>query len=98
MCHCYIGGSRWLFSFIVFVFSTDYSEDRLIALLNSELADTLGNLVQRVTAEKLHPTNENQGERLETSDQLNSDWSEICQDTEDKALFDHLIHLTGVYN
>ncbi|XP_064383253.1 methionine--tRNA ligase, mitochondrial-like isoform X3 [Halichondria panicea] len=32
----------------------DYSEKRVVSLLNSDLADTLGNLVQRVTAKKLH--------------------------------------------
>ena len=36
----------------------DYSEKRVVSLLNSDLADTLGNLVQRVTAKKLHANKE----------------------------------------
>ena len=36
-------------------FSSDYSEDRVRALLNADLADTLGNLQLRVTSRKLHP-------------------------------------------
>ena len=35
--------------------SSDYSEDRVGALLNADLADTLGNLQLRVTSRKLHP-------------------------------------------
>ena len=35
--------------------SSDYSEDRVGALLNVDLADTLGNLLLRVTSRKLHP-------------------------------------------
>ncbi len=33
----------------------DYSNERVAATLNSDLADTLGNLLQRVTSHKLHP-------------------------------------------
>ena len=34
----------------------DYSHERVLTLLNSELADTLGNLLLRVTSPRLHPT------------------------------------------
>ena len=35
--------------------SSDYSEDRVGSLSNVDLADTLGNLLLRVTSRKLHP-------------------------------------------
>ena len=35
---------------------TDYSNERVLTLLNSELADTLGNLLLRVTSPRLHPS------------------------------------------
>lgn len=46
--------------------TTAYSEERLALSLNSDLADTLGNLVLRVTSEKLNP----QGAGGEFSTQL----------------------------
>lgn len=45
---------------------TDYSEERLSQLLNADLADTMGNLLQRVTSKKLNP----RGSPLKFSAQL----------------------------
>lgn len=65
----------------------------MVSLLNADLADTLGNLVQRVTAKKLNPNTKDQGES--SVSQLTSEWSKMCKDGEDKTLIDHLRHLTG---
>ena len=74
-------------SVLIVPFFPDYSEDRVIALLNADLADTLGNLVQRVTARKLHPS---------TAEEMSScEWDTVCEGEEDRALIDHLNHLTG---
>ena len=40
---------------VILIWFTDYSDDRVIQLLNADLADTLGNLLLRVTSHKLHP-------------------------------------------
>ena len=74
---------------------TDYSEDRVISLLNADLADTLGNLLQRVTGKKLNPAMDEEEERPQSS-RLTSEWSEMTKDREDGALVDYLNHLTGV--
>jgi hypothetical protein len=69
-------------------------------LLNADLADTLGNLLQRVTAQKLNPdcfrdereeptTAAHQRERLE------SEWNKISDNKKDRAFVDHLKNLTG---
>lgn len=68
----------------------------MITLLNADLADTLGNLIQRVTAKKLNPTMKDEGERPESS-QLASEWSKMSNNKEDSALVDHLSHLTGYF-
>ena len=39
----------------------DYSEQRVAELLHSDLANTLGNLLQRIMARKLHPWGEHEG-------------------------------------
>ena len=70
--------------------SPDYSEDRVIALLNADLADTLGNLVQRVTARKLHPST--------VEETPSCEWDTVCEGVEDRALIDRLNHLTGKSN
>lgn len=62
----------------------DYSEDRVVVLLNSDLADTLGNLLQRVTSKKLHPE-EARGVQVS---------SEIFQDTN---LVNSLLQLPGLF-
>ena len=39
---------------LIFIF-TDFSDNRLALLSNADLANTLGNLLSRITAPKLHP-------------------------------------------
>ena len=39
----------------MYLFITDYTETKLINIANSELADTLGNLVSRVSGAALNP-------------------------------------------
>ena len=75
---------------------TDYSEDRVVALINADLADTLGNLVQRVTAKKLHPSVEGEKERP-TVTELESEWKKMSENEEDRSLIDHLRNLTGLF-
>lgn len=43
---------------IVFYFCADYSNTKLLRILNSELADTLGNLMSRTCAKSLNPNQE----------------------------------------
>ena len=85
---------------IMCVLSLDYSEERVAALLNADLADTLGNLLQRVTAKKLHPTSamdqrESTSVAQQQQQQLESEWSKMSKNDEDRAFVDHLRHLTG---
>ena len=58
--------------------------------MNSDLADTLGNLLQRVTAKKLHP-DETSGAQLSL---------EMFRNTkiDDLDLVDRLLQLSGVLN
>ena len=87
--------------FVLFFVSVDYSEERVAVLLNADLADTLGNLLQRVTAEKLNPDCFREVEREEPTttaahqEQLESEWNKISEDRKDRALIDHLKNLTG---
>ena len=75
----------------------------MAVLLNADLADTLGNLLQRVTAEKLNPDCFREEEREESTttaahqEKLESEWNKISEDRNDRALIDHLKNLTGGY-
>ena len=83
------------------VLSLDYSEERVAVLLNADLADTLGNLLQRVTAKKLNPASirdEREKPITAQQEQLESEWSKMSENEEDRALVDHLRHLTGECN
>ena len=42
-------------TFILLIF-TDYTDEKILKLLNSELADTFGNLLSRVTGKALNPS------------------------------------------
>ncbi len=59
-----------------------------MSLLNSDLADTLGNLVQRVTAKKLH-ANKKEEMSLEYNDGLVSS-------AEDSNLLERLRNISGM--
>ena len=93
--------SRKTTNIVFFFVSVDYSEERVAVLLNADLADTLGNLLQRVTAEKLNPDcfREDEGEEPTTTaahqEQLESEWNKISEDRKDRALIDRLKNLTG---
>ena len=81
----------------------DYSEERVAVLLNADLADTLGNLLQRVTAKKLHSAysrvqTESPATAVAHREQLESEWSRMSKHEADRALVDHLKHLTGWCN
>ena len=81
-----------------FFVSVDYSEERVAVLLNADLADTLGNLLQRVTAQKLNPASirdEREEQTAAHQEQLESEWNKIAEDKDDRALVDHLKSLTG---
>ena len=73
----------------------------MAVLLNADLADTLGNLLQRVTAEKLNPDSfrEDEGEEPTMTaahqEKLESEWNKISEDEKDRALIDRLKNLTG---
>ena len=73
----------------------------MAVLLNADLADTLGNLLQRVTAQKLNPDCFREDKREEPTttaahqEQLESEWNKISEDRKDRALIDHLKNLTG---
>ena len=67
-----------------------------MGLINADLADTLGNLVQRVTAKKLHPPVEDEKKRPVTSE-LASEWRKISETEDDRALIDHLNNLSGMF-
>ena len=70
----------------------------MAVILNADLADTLGNLLQRVTAEKLNPGGiRDEREKPTTAhwEQLESEWTKISEDKQDRALADHLKNLTG---
>jgi methionyl-tRNA synthetase len=81
--------------------SVDYSEERVAVLLNADLADTLGNLLQRVTAQKLNPDcfrderDEPATTVAEHQERLESEWNKIPENKKDRAFVDHLKNLTG---
>ncbi len=72
---------------IIDIIIPDYSIDRVMVTLHSDLADTFGNLLQRLTSSKLHPPN--------ISDKPHphpiSLWSQ-----EDNELIDHLTKLPDI--
>jgi methionyl-tRNA synthetase len=45
----------YLFKFMMYVIYTDYSEEKAYRILNSELADKFGNLLNRCTGASLNP-------------------------------------------
>lgn len=49
------GGVFWLYHYCYVIYLSDFSDDRIISLLYSDLADTLGNLLSRITSQKLYP-------------------------------------------
>ena len=69
---------------------TDYSDDRVAAVVNSDLADTLGNLLLRVTSHKLHQPNSELKlhPQLFPLDRGGSPWDE-----EDHRLVEKLVEL-----
>ena len=77
---------------------TDYSEERLAVILNSDLADTLGNLLLRVTSRKVNPN----GGRVHFSTKLfplfggRTEEARACD--EDLALVNKLNELPGEFH
>jgi len=82
-------------------FFPDYSEDRVGQWLNADLANTLGNLLLRVTSRKLHPwgpgvafswelfpLGDSEGREMETG---------VRATGEDSSLMKNLINLPGTY-
>ena len=74
----------------------DYSEERVGQLLNADLADTMGNLLQRVTSKKLNPG----GPVVKFSTKLfplggQSGGPDVRATDEDYALVNNLIELPG---
>lgn len=75
----------------------DYSEERLVAMTNSDLPNTMGNLLQRISTPRLNPG----GPKLKFSQDLfpigeHSKFSPECRATdEDFALINTLHNLPG---
>ncbi|XP_013381189.1 methionine--tRNA ligase, mitochondrial [Lingula anatina] len=67
----------------------DFTDERLIDVLNSELANVLGNIVSRVTAKKLNPKHCYPPFMPEV-------WEEFCQE-EDRVLLEKLKELPGKF-
>ena len=84
--------------FCFFFVHVDYSEERVAVLLNADLANTLGNLLQRVTAEKLNPAcirDEREKPMTTQQEQLESEWNKLYENKKDRALVNLLKNLTG---
>ena len=70
----------------------------MAVLLNADLANTLGNLLQRVTAEKLNPDSfrdEREKPTTAQQEQLESEWNTLYENKKDRALMNLLNNLTG---
>lgn len=67
----------------------DYSDTKILRILNSELADTLGNLLSRCCGKALNPKQEVPVINMEAFDKL---MKEDCT----KKLINNLQHLPGV--
>ena len=80
-----------------FLLISDYSEERVGAILNADLADTMGNLLQRVTSRKLNI----QGPSLSFSTELfplgesQREKASVRAGNEDYTLVNRLIELPG---
>ena len=75
----------------------DYSEDRLVATVNSDLSNTLGNLLQRISTPRLNPG----GPKLEFFPHMFPTWDRSSKSLESRAceedydLLESLIRLPG---
>ena len=74
----------------------DYSEERVAVLLNADLANTLGNLLQRLTSDKLNPDSiRDVKPSTAQQEQLESEWNKISDNKKDRVLLNCLKNLTG---
>ena len=83
----------------IFAVFPDYSEARVGQLLNADLADTLGNLLLRVTSRKVHPRGPGVAFSTELFPLGDSQGREsgIRATGEDYSLVNNLIDLPGTY-
>ena len=80
------------------ILSSDYSDDRLVKTVNSDLAGTLGNLVSRVTAKSLNPEQifpEFNTDLFPRQPSSSSNTVVARATTEDYALIDSVLKLPG---